>query len=56
MPTLKEARKKGLELFVQEHEPDPSGDLDKLDAFIKRPIQETEKATHPASTQVSSDD
>ena len=56
MMTLKEARKQGLEAFMREHEVDPEGDLDKLDAFIKRPVQENEKATREASTQASSDD
>lgn len=45
-----------LEDFIKKHEVDPKGDLDKLDAFIKRPVQETVKATRPASTQALSDD
>ena len=37
MTTLREARKKGmLEQFIREHEKDTPGDLDKLDAVIKR--------------------
>ncbi len=56
MKNLKDARKKGLEEFIKEHEADPDGDLDKLDAVIKRPTQENEKATRPASPQASSGD
>ena len=53
---LKDARHKNIEQFIADHEADPSGDLDKLDALIKRPVQGTEKATRPASTQMKSDD
>ncbi len=56
MATLKDARKQGLEEFIKEHEADPEGDLDKLDALIKRPTQGSGKATRPASPQASSDD
>ncbi len=56
MPNLKDARKGRIEDFIQEHEADSNGDLDKLDAVIKRPTQGTEKAARPASHQVSSDD
>ena len=56
MPNLKQARKGSLEDFIKEHESDPDGDLDKLDAIISRPTQESEKATRPASPQGSSDD
>ena len=36
MTTLKKARKKGkIDDFIKEHEVDPDGDLDKLDAVIK---------------------
>jgi len=56
MTNLKDARKKDLEAFIKEHESDPDGDLDKLDAVIKRPAQGSGKATHPASREVSSDD
>ncbi len=57
MPNLKNARNKGkLEKFIKAHESDPDGDLDKLDAVIKRPTQGNEKATHPASPEASSDD
>jgi hypothetical protein len=57
MPNLKEARKRAkLDEFINEHEADPDGDLDKLDAVIKRPTQGSEKATPKASSQGSSDD
>ena len=57
MPNLKQSRKKeSLDDFIKEHESDPDGDADKLDAVIKRPTQGTEKATHPASLPASSDD
>ncbi|QFT60453.1 hypothetical protein FIU94_16605 [Sulfitobacter sp. THAF37] len=57
MTNLKTARDKGkLEEFIKEHEVDPDGDLDKLDAVIKRPSQESEKATRPASSRDASDD
>ena len=37
---LKDARHKGkMKDFIKEHEADPEGDLDKLDAVIKRPTQ-----------------
>ena len=36
---LKKARKSKIEDFIAEHEADPDGDLDKLDALIKRPTQ-----------------
>jgi hypothetical protein len=55
--SLREARKAGqIEAFEKLHEADPDGDLDKLDALIKRPTQGSEKATRPASPQGSSDD
>lgn len=54
---LKAARTQGaVDNFISEHETDPDGDLDKLDALIKRPVQESGKATRPASPQASSDD
>lgn len=56
MSNLKEARKGEIEDFIKEHEADPEGDLDKLDALIKRPTQGSEKATRPASDEASSDD
>lgn len=56
MTNLKDARKGRIEDFIQEHEADPDGDLDKLDALIKRPTQGSEKATRPASPEASPDD
>jgi hypothetical protein len=56
MKSLKQARKSKIEDFIKEHETDPDGDLDKLDALIKRPTQGSGKATRPASPQGSSDD
>jgi hypothetical protein len=54
---LKTALKKGkIEDFIKEHEADPDGDLDKLDALIKRPSQGTAKATRKASSEDASDD
>ncbi|MEI4262929.1 hypothetical protein, partial [Roseovarius sp. D0-M9] len=52
---LKEARKNGkLEKFIEKHEADPIGDLDKLDALIKRPTQGSAKATPKASPEDAS--
>lgn len=57
MPNLKTARQKGkIDDFIKEHEADPEGDLDKLDALIKRPTQGSAKATRPASSRDASDD
>jgi len=56
MSNLREARNGSIEDFIKEHETDPDGDLDKLDALIKRPVQGTGKATRPASSPASSDD
>ena len=56
MPNLKEARKSKLDNFIKEHEADPKGDLDKLDAVIKRPVRGSEKATPKASSRDASDD
>ncbi len=53
---LREARKGKIEDFIKEHEDDPDGDLDKLDAVIKRPTQGSGKATRRASSQDASDD
>ena len=53
---LIQARKGQIEDFIKEHEVDPEGDLDKLDAVIKRSVQESEKATRSASSRASSDD
>jgi len=51
MTNLREARTQNIEKFIKEHEVDSLGDLDRLNATIKRPAQETEKATHQASPQ-----
>jgi hypothetical protein len=56
MTSLKEALKGKIENFIKEHEADPDGDLDKLDALIKRLAQGSGKATRPALPQASSDD
>lgn len=56
MTNLKQAREGKIEDFIKEHEADPDGDLDRLDALIKRPAQGSEKATRPASPRESSDD
>ena len=56
MVDLKSARDGNIEGFIKEREADPDGDLDKLDALIKRPTPGSEKATRPASPQASSDD
>ena len=57
MTTLREARKQEqLEKFIKEHEADPIGDMDKLDAAIKRPSPGTGKLSQTASTPDSRDD
>ena len=57
MTTLRDARKKGkLGQFIREHEKDIPGDLDKLDAAIKRPVRGTGKEAPKASSQDASDD
>ena len=57
MPNLKEARKKGkLDQFIREHEKDEPGDLDKLNAAIKRPARGSGKEAPKASSEGSSDD
>jgi hypothetical protein len=51
MTTLREAREKGqLDKFISEHEADPPGDIDRLDAAIKRPDRGTAKSDREAST------
>jgi len=54
--SLRQARKGKIDDFIKEHEADPDGDLDKLDAVIKRPTRETGKAVPKASTPAPSDD
>ena len=57
MTTLKEARRKGkLDQFIREHEKDAPGDLDKLDAAIKRPASGAEKSDQEASKPDAGDD
>ena len=57
MGNLKKYRERGkIEDFIKDHEADPEGDLDKLDALIKLPTQGSEKATRQASPRESSDD
>ena len=56
MPNLKKARQVGkLTDFIKEHESDPDGDLDKLDAVIKRLVQESGSKVRSASSQDASD-
>ncbi len=57
MTNLKAARQKGkIDDFIKEHGDTPGGDLDKIDAMIKRPVRGIAKATPKASTPASSDD
>ena len=57
MVDLKNVRKTGnIEDFISEHESDPDGDLDKLDALIKRPVQGNGSEVPKASSQDASDD
>lgn len=53
---LREARRKGnLDQFIAEHENDPPGDMDYLDAAIKCPAKETAKADQAASKRAVND-
>ncbi len=57
MTNLRKARNTAdIEKFIKEHEGDPQGDADKLDALIKRSIQGSGSAVPPASSQDASDD
>lgn len=57
MTTLRDARRKGqLDQFMAEHDADPPGDMDKLDAAIKRPSAETAKSGQAALKPGSGDD
>ena len=49
MIDLKKAREQGLEKFIAEHEGDEPGDMDKLDAALKRPASQKSSATREAS-------
>lgn len=53
---LRKAVKEGrLEDFIREHEKDGQGDLDKLDATIKKPVQTSSKAPKASSRDESDD-
>ena len=57
MINLKDARKRlAIDEFIKQHDSDSIGDLDKLDAAIKRPVQETGKADQEASKKAPADD
>jgi hypothetical protein len=57
MTNLQKARKANdLESFVAEHESDPKGDADKLDALLKRPVRESGSEVPPASSRAEDDD
>lgn len=57
MTNLKAARdNRQIEDFIAEHKEDPDGDLDKLDALIKRPVQGSAKAVPKASSRGEGDD
>ena len=49
MTNLKSARKGNLEKFIAEHECDEPGDMNKLDAALKRPASQKSSATQEAS-------
>ena len=56
MTNLKEARRKGkMDKFIRERENEAPGDMDKLDAALKRPSPGTEKSGQGASTPDSPD-
>ena len=55
--SLQKARKEGrIEDFIREHEKDAPGDLDKLDAAIKRPASRSLKEAPATSKPDASDD
>ena len=55
--SLRQAREEDdLDSFIQEHEGDPEGDLDKLEKVIKRPAQGNGSEAPPASPPKSSGD
>lgn len=57
MTTLREARKKGeMDKFIKEHEQETPGDLDKLDAALKRPASGKSSKPPKASSRDGSDD
>lgn len=54
---LKDAQaKKQIDRFIAEHESDPEGDADKLDALIKRPVQGSGSEVQRASSRAASGD
>ena len=57
MTDLKQARNKGkIDEFIEEHEADPEGDIDKLEAVVKRPTKGSGKAVPKASPPAQDDD
>ena len=57
MTNLKDARRKGkIDQFIRERERNAPGDMEKLDAALKHPAQETGKSGPAASTPDSPDD
>lgn len=57
MTNLRKSRVSGkLEEFILEHEGDPQGDAEKLDALLKRPVQGSGSEVQPASSRAASDD
>ena len=56
MTTLKEARKTGISKFVREREKDEPGDLEKLNAALKRPASEKSKEAPKSSSRRNRDD
>jgi hypothetical protein len=57
MPNLSQARKlQRLHEFIEEHDADPKGDAERLDALIKRPTQGSGSEVSPASSRDASDD
>lgn len=55
--SLAEARRQDrVDTFIKEHETDPEGDIDKLDALIKRPTRGSGKEVPKASSQDASGD
>ena len=56
MANLRQARNGQMEEFIKEHEADPKGDADKLDALLKRPVRESGSEVPPSSSQAASDD
>ena len=57
MTTMREARKRGqLDKFIAEHERDDPGDMDRLDAAIRHPVEGTASAGREASRTAPADD